>query len=171
MDGAQQYRPLDTWIVMVVAGSDPVGAKIAVIATNVPGCHDRAWPGHPRLADAPRAKVVGGRPEPVLARAFGPTRGPAMTRGVALPTSRYFSANETRSGDQARASTFLSLCWPRRPRMAGLKLRPSSRLRDISLAISLIRELGRGSSFPRRRTGASASRGNWNFTATERDSP
>ena len=38
-------------------------------------------PGHPRLYLAGRQKNVGGRPEPVLGRAFDATRGPAMTRG------------------------------------------------------------------------------------------
>ena len=68
------------------------------VATNVP---QLSWPGlarPPTSCGASRAKDVGGRPEPVLGRAFGPTRGPAMTRGIVLPTSRYFSANAAFAG-------------------------------------------------------------------------
>ena len=49
-------------------------------------CHARSRPGHPRICSVPAEKGVGRRPEPGLGRAFGLTRGPAMTHGSTLPS-------------------------------------------------------------------------------------
>jgi hypothetical protein len=51
-----------------------------------------SWPGLVRSLTNflwIRLKDVGGRPEPILGRAFGPTRGPAMTHVLASLTGAY----------------------------------------------------------------------------------
>ena len=51
-----------------------------------------AQAGHRRVCSREHGEVVDGRPEPVLGRAFGATRGPAMTRWCATRRPRRASS-------------------------------------------------------------------------------